>query len=366
MPDSITPRIPLRLRTDCEAMEAKQRRSHYSAGCRSTLCTAEIAAYQREHAAQKRTSGGANGSASTRSSESRPGETEAPIRTPEPAAVTRTEPVPPETSNPKPAPPLGNPVAAVGATRRLRGLVAFGYTPKQLAEHTRLPVDAVWWMLIDPPASIQAINHAAIITAFKQLRDQHRTPNLTTVDGRAAARAYHLAEEHDWAGAYDWEDIDFDEKPAYRRKPFQNPDHLAEAIAQQQLEDAHPTGPDAETVRVRADLDEANAHIHTLQQQLVEAAGQRAIAADTITRLRTDLAAAPAESNLFPNPNLVTENETLRTRVKALEQNNDRLRAKLDTLDGADRVEPAVEHGIHIHLNLTDIIGHALGQVAGA
>ena len=134
------------------------------------------------------------------------------------APESGTSEVPTATSAPKPQPAKPTAegrTATIGATRRLQGLVFMGYTPVALAQHTRISVDNIWWLLIDPPDTIQDITHRIIAQHFQVLRSEPLSADRGTPAARAIERARSLAATHDWKSAWSWGDIDTDALPAH-------------------------------------------------------------------------------------------------------------------------------------------------------
>lgn len=225
------------LEGDHDAMTETQKRSHYNAGCGHPECRAAKAAYQRELASRRATESD-DAEAKAKKNDERLAiahetaeelQADAPVRPapmPTPASFMTSE-------------GRGGPVTvtteARGASRRLQGLVAQGHTPKAIAAEVGLPVDAIWWLLIAPPAQIQMTNHRRIADVFKILRVS--PPNTTddTPSARHANRAQALAEQLGWAGPFDWDYIDTDASTKVNIS-FGDPERLAEAIAAARIE----------------------------------------------------------------------------------------------------------------------------------
>lgn len=178
---------------------------------------------------------------------------------------------------PKPAPPaVTSTISSRGAARRLRALITFGYTPRMLHKVTGLSEDSVWWLLAAPPESIQARTHRAVVDAFKLLR-------VTPLVGPDADRSRALADLNDWAGPYDWDDIDTDHKPPHHtaRKSWDST-ALAEAINAAKLEQGEPDAYSTDTVlearaeagRLRVELEHTNASYEQLRSTAASAIGE--------------------------------------------------------------------------------------------
>ncbi|WP_165069718.1 hypothetical protein [Marisediminicola senii] len=204
----------------------------YTYGCRCRLCKDAINAYQRERKRLK----------------TRAERTAAAAETALPAQVNLTpEPKPRPAPAPRPAAPIVL-VAARAASRRLQALTWMGYTPHELAQHTNFNVDAIWWLLIDPPAGIQYRTDQTITDVFNRLKLQPRSPAGGTPLARGHHRARALAEHHNWIGPFSWDDIDGDPTPPPAHGPKASTvarlqhriDHL-----EQLLTEAHTTAEEA-------------------------------------------------------------------------------------------------------------------------
>ena len=168
---------------DHNAMSPAQLRSHYSKGCTHELCRQAVTDYQRDRAAAKRNLERAK---------------DAPEVTPAPAPVDR--------------------VSAVGASRRLQGLVFAGHAPVDIARATQVSVDAIWWLLLEQHATVSEVTHRIIDREFRRMRELLPEPTGKTPAEKdaATARSKRLARSLGWASPYAWTDIDNDSKPTHR------------------------------------------------------------------------------------------------------------------------------------------------------
>jgi len=116
---------------------------------------------------------------------------------------------------PKPAPAkVEGMTAARGTTRRLQALCWMGYTPVELAHHTQISVDAIWWLLFSPPEQVKDVTHRVIVNTFQKLREQPKNTNEGAPGWSTSnARIRDLAAARKWAGPYAWENIDSDPEP---------------------------------------------------------------------------------------------------------------------------------------------------------
>ncbi|TFC30086.1 hypothetical protein E3O55_08345 [Cryobacterium sp. MDB1-18-2] len=188
---------------------------------------------------------------------------------PAPATKAMTPVVIPGSKNsmkPKPIAPRPTPevykVPSIGAARRLRALTNLGHTPKDLADSAGLTVDSVWWLLIAPPARIMETTDQCVTAAFLRMRIVMRSLDGETVEGRNATRARALAEIHDWAGPYDWENIDVSTERPRLRTARRDPVALAASIEQANLDAPLVTAPSDLSSQLRhalIELDEAKA-----------------------------------------------------------------------------------------------------------
>lgn len=199
---------------------------------------------------------------------------------------------------PKPAPPtMTVTVSSLGTARRLRALAWLGYTPKDLAHESGLTADSVWWLLIAPPTRIQYRTAELVDGVFKRLRVQVRSQDVTTLEGAAANRARAIAELHNWAGPYDWEDIDFAADRPRTTRGHRDPASLTKAIEEAKLDNLTiPTlaaYDPAEVIKLRAitgqaehDRDEAIKARDEAVQALAEATTRPARGDDLDNQLR--------------------------------------------------------------------------------
>jgi len=177
---------------DHDALAAPQRRTHYNQGCTHALCREAFNDYQRERRARLK----AEGSKS--------------------AAPTLAAP-----NLDAAATPLreltGTRVTAQGATRRIQGLMRIGHSPVAIARASQVGVDAVWWLALGRLEDIDEVTHRVIDRAFRQLRTQ--TPEPAAKSAKAGEQlttlCRQLGADLGWAGAFDWDDIDWDDKPAH-------------------------------------------------------------------------------------------------------------------------------------------------------
>lgn len=135
----------------------------------------------------------------------------------QPSQSTHTTPTPSEPA-PKPAAPVkpaeAGRTSSLGACRRLQGLIFMGYMPVDIAHQTRLSVDVIWWLLIDPPETIQDVNHRIIRDAFLRMRES--APTAGDPEHRHLDRARHLAAGQGWTSPFSWANIDEDPAPTFQ------------------------------------------------------------------------------------------------------------------------------------------------------
>jgi len=98
-------------------------------------------------------------------------------------------------------------VSSIGASRRLQGLVAIGYTQTELAERLGMGVGNLSPIVTGKRQRVHRKTSDAIRELFKEL---WRVPK----EGPSADRARMLARSHGWVSGLAWDDIDDpDEKP---------------------------------------------------------------------------------------------------------------------------------------------------------
>lgn len=177
---------------DHDALTPAQRRTHYNQGCTHPLCREAFNDYQRERRARLK----AEGPKSVATSPAAPN--------PEAATTPLRE-------------LTGTRVTAQGATRRIQGLMRIGHSPVAIARASQVGVDAVWWLALGRLDDIDEVTHRVIDRAFRQLRTQ--TPEPAAKSAKAGEQlttlCRQLGADLGWAGAFDWDDIDWDDKPAH-------------------------------------------------------------------------------------------------------------------------------------------------------
>jgi hypothetical protein len=201
----MNPRLPRPeniLPGDHHTMSPAQLRGHYTRGCTHELCRQAKTDYQRERAAAKKNLERAQVAAAT---------------PPAPAPEVQERATTAHTSAETPTIPAGR-VSAVGASRRLQGLVFAGHAPVDIARATQLSVDAIWWLLLEQHATMSELNHRIIDREFRRMRELLPEPTGKTAAEKdaAIARSKRLARSFGWASPYAWSDIDNDRKPTHR------------------------------------------------------------------------------------------------------------------------------------------------------
>lgn len=213
---------------DHETMSPAQLRGHYSKGCSHELCRKAKADYQRDRYAAK--------------------------NSPRAVVATATKPTPatsaeePATTPQPPAQPVPVPagrVRAVGASRRLQGLVFAGHAPVDIARATQVSVDAIWWLLLEQHATVSEVTHRIIDREFRRMRELLPEPTGKTPAEKdaATARSKRLARSLGWASPYAWTDIDNDSKPKHRSEAGAANRALLAGTALPDLPDPTPTPP---------------------------------------------------------------------------------------------------------------------------
>lgn len=200
---------------DHTAMTAPQKRTHYAAGCRHDDCRAARADWdaQKKRMRAEFAAKSASNSAPSTEPTSSPTQTDTPAPPTEPSATPAAPtPAPPTTSTSMPA---------LGATRRLQGLVFAGHSPVDIASATRISVDEIWWLLLGQYQTVTDTTHRIIDREFKRLRQTGPEPRTSSAAEKRARidRAQNLAATQGWAGPYDWEWIDTDDHPKHHGTP---------------------------------------------------------------------------------------------------------------------------------------------------
>ncbi|PPF64566.1 hypothetical protein C5E11_04030 [Clavibacter michiganensis] len=113
----------------------------------------------------------------------------------------------------------------------MQALHHLGYDVESLAHALLWTPDVVERVLTVPPETILAVSHKRVIDLFKQRR---AIPAEIGTDRTTAAKS--RADENSWAGPFDWDDIDTDDRPHARRKTHAGdhiepgPDEVLDAI----------------------------------------------------------------------------------------------------------------------------------------
>jgi hypothetical protein len=264
---------------DYTTLTDKQLRGLYAKGVRNEHTRRANATYQRERLAARRpkTSGGGEDVAAHSADEgdtaaAAPAGLGATTGTPEPDAAPRNLTPPEPTLDAEPAPPRtpeiapipgGNVTSSIGTVRRLRGLAMIGVTPQRIAEVTRIHLGDIWWLLMTPPATVPVPVHNRVSDAFRTLRLAPITPSEKTTEGRGAAQIMALAEEHHWAGPFDWDKIDRDEHPVATHR------HRDPAVLQAAI-DAAPLFQPLAPVLDERELEQARALQRAAEAKLAE------------------------------------------------------------------------------------------------
>jgi hypothetical protein len=90
---------------------------------------------------------------------------------------------------------------ATGTIRRLRALVAIGYTPTDLAQSLDMHVSSLSTLIHGKRPRIQPQTQAAVRALFSELWAH-------PIQGHAGERARKRAKKHNWVGPLAWDDID--------------------------------------------------------------------------------------------------------------------------------------------------------------
>lgn len=167
-------------------------------------------------------------------------------------------------------------VHAVGATRRLRALVAIGYEPGVIAAEVGAAERTIWWVIIEPPRRVPAVLDQRVRDVYSKLSSR---PLEGDPEGdarqRSADRCRALATRYGWRNPMRWQHIDADPEPAPSRKPSR--DELAA-----KLEDLRRDMDRHIADAVEAQIDSARSEAQVNLEAQLEAA-------------RRDLAAAQAQ-----------------------------------------------------------------------
>jgi hypothetical protein len=203
-PRRLSPTATVRiLPGDHNSMTPPQKRTHYAAGCRHEDCRAARSDWDRQKKEMRADLAAKRAPAPT------------------PPAEPDAAPEPTTTLKPAPAPPAAARMPALGAARRLQGLVFAGHSPVEIASATRIGVDEIWWLLLGQFDTVSDTTHRIIDREFKRLRTMTPEPRAGTTTEKKAhiARAQNLAAAQGWVSAFDWEWIDTDPTPKHHGRP---------------------------------------------------------------------------------------------------------------------------------------------------
>lgn len=215
-------------------------------------------------------------------------------------------------------------VHPVGATRRLRALVAIGYEPGVIAAEVGAAERTIWWVIIEPPRRVPAV-------LDQRVRDVYSKFSSRPLDGdpdgdarqRSADRCRALATRYGWRNPMRWQHIDTDPEPAPSRKPSR--DELAGKLEDLRRDmDRHI----ADAVEAQIDSTRSEAQVN-LEVQL--------------EATRRDLAAAQAQAAAAETAN-AEANERHQIDIRDLER---RCRtAEAATRDAERRAAAAAEEAV--------------------
>jgi hypothetical protein len=175
MPDT----EPVILPGDHDTLDDKQKRSHYSQGCRHAVCVEAKRAYYRNYYRTHR--GGLTKSAQARQAQQK-------------ALLAKQL------------------VDATGTVRRVRGLIHAGWAPARLAEYVGLSESAIWYFVITPPEQILSSARDRLVRVYRTLRYTNPSSKRPELQ-RDVERAQQLARSLGWRGVFEWNDIDSDPEP---------------------------------------------------------------------------------------------------------------------------------------------------------
>jgi len=123
----------------------------------------------------------------------------------------------PSTAHALPAAPDSS-VAVRGAIRRLRALVAIGYSPGEIAQVVGATPDAVWMLALTPPDTLPQVAIDGIAKAYRALASKPRPHGDHAQHSSIVDATRLLAHQNGWASPVAWEDIDHDPDPLVPRR----------------------------------------------------------------------------------------------------------------------------------------------------
>lgn len=324
----------------------------FGRGCRCETCKAANRDYNREYArkraqakrdVQAKTSG--EGTDHSEAVKDAGPQAAAPST---PPAVSPPEPHPQATTArpaPHPTPPdVTGRTAALGASRRLQGLIFMGYTPVELAQHTRISVDNIWWLLIQPPETILDVTHRTIVNTYKDLALRPPAAEANAERRIGIERSKLLAEQQNWVSGFAWKQIDVDEEVAF---PPTTPRQENDSSTRRKLETARQTIKDLRIKLAAATLAPVPPPVN-LTDELVEERRKHTEALDRITELEHSLTAA--RTALVDAQKLIQAGNTLADNVA--EANADLTGALADAEQLEEVLERAGINHLHIHVHV--------------
>ncbi|MFN4000902.1 hypothetical protein [Microcella sp.] len=186
---------------DHETMTDAQKRGHYTRGCTHEECRTAASAANRERLRNKREA--------EREEDTQPAVND--------ASGPAIEPEPPT----QPDSLTGRRVPALGASRRLQGLLFAGHSPVAIARRTQIGVDAVWWLLHELVDDVDEVTHRIVDREFRKMREEIPAPTMKTALAaeQLTVMCRELAITHEWASPWAWDDIDEDTRPAHPSTP---------------------------------------------------------------------------------------------------------------------------------------------------
>lgn len=166
-------------------------------------------------------------------------------------------------------------VPATGTARRLRALVAIGYSETHLASRIGMHRGNMSPIITGSRPRVTGETFAAVRALFAELWS-------APVEGREAVRARNVAKRNRWVGPLAWDDID---------DPDERPNITGEVIGEAQIDDlAVMLALSGEQVRLTpAERREAVARAHEMRWSDIRTADMTGMSERTVLRIRQEL-----------------------------------------------------------------------------